>query len=366
MNSREARPVRKILQITSYPPPRAGWGVRVEFLKKALEKRGHECVVMNMGKSRTIPSPEYETVLGGLDYVRKVWRYSVRGYVLHAHVNGSSPKGFLLTLAAQVINLVTGTRSVLTFHAGLDQVYFPLPKGRLLIPVYWIMFALPKTVICNSGAVKSRIQDYGVPADKVVPIPAFSLQYLEFRRVPLGVAADDFFVRVPHVVFTYIRVRAGFYLEVLLDGFAEVARTRADAGLLLCGVAGDVDEALLAMIKERLDRYRLHDRVCIVDDFDHDQFLTAMTRSALYLRTPTSDGVASSVLEALALRVPVVASHNGSRPAGCVLYAADEPSDLAQKTVSVIENRDSVVARIPPVEIRDTLEDELVVLGAGQ
>ena len=98
----------KILQITSYPPPRAGWGVRVEFLKKRLESEGHVCTVLNLGRSRTIPSPEYETVLGGSDYVKKVWRFSRAGYTVHMHMNGESPKGFVLTLLAEFINLLWG------------------------------------------------------------------------------------------------------------------------------------------------------------------------------------------------------------------------------------------------------------------
>ena len=83
----------RILEVTSYPPPRAGWGIRVEFLKKALEVEGHRCVVLNIGTSRLIPSAEYETVLGGSDFVRKVWRYSRRGFVVHAHANGDALKG---------------------------------------------------------------------------------------------------------------------------------------------------------------------------------------------------------------------------------------------------------------------------------
>ena len=68
------RAQKRILEVSSYPPPRAGWGIRVEFLKKRLEANGHRCVVLNIGTSRAIPSSEYEMVLGGLDFVRKVWR----------------------------------------------------------------------------------------------------------------------------------------------------------------------------------------------------------------------------------------------------------------------------------------------------
>ena len=92
----------------------------MEFLKKHLESRGHSCVVLNIGRSRTIPSPEYETVVSGLDYLRKVWRFSRAGYVAHVHVNGESPKGFVLTLTAEILNLLCGRRCVMTFHAGMS------------------------------------------------------------------------------------------------------------------------------------------------------------------------------------------------------------------------------------------------------
>jgi hypothetical protein len=112
--------MRKILEISSYPPPRAGWGVRVEFLKKYLEAQGHECVVLNIGTNRMVPSDEYETVMGGLDYVRKVWRFARQGYVAHVHVNGASMKGFVLAIVAEIVSLLCGRRCFLTFHAGIE------------------------------------------------------------------------------------------------------------------------------------------------------------------------------------------------------------------------------------------------------
>jgi glycosyltransferase involved in cell wall biosynthesis len=352
----------RILEITSYPPPRAGWGVRVEFLKKQLESEGHDCVVLNIGRSRSTPSPEYEMVRNGFEYVRKVWRFSRAGYVAHVHVNGTSPKGFLLTLVAEVLNLVSRRRSVLTFHAGIDQPFFPRPRAPLLLPMFWVMFALPRHIICNSQAVKAKIQEYGVPSDKIVPIPAFSRQYLEHTAAALPDQVAEFYERYPQVLLTYIRIRPGFYLDVLLDGFARLATRRSDVGLLFLGVSGDIDRTLWAEVEKRILSHRIQERMCIVDDLDHDQFLTALGRSAIYLRTPTSDGVASSVLEALALGVPVVAAENGTRPPGVVTYRATDEEDMAGVVDRVLRERPAVVASIPPVPIRDTLTDEVRLL----
>lgn len=355
---------KRILEVTSYPPPRAGWGVRVEFIKKHLEAAGHECVVLNVGRSRFIKSDEYEGVMGGLDYIRKVWKFSRAGFVVHMHVNGESPKGFVLTLIAEIINLAFGRRCLITFHAGVDQVYFPRPKYPVLWPMFWLIFAIPRRIICNSEAVKAKIQEYGVDERKIVPIAAFTRQYLEFDRVALEPHIEEFYSRFPTVLFTYIRIRDGFYLDTLLDGFARLAATRADVGLAFCGVSGDIDETLWRDVQARIATLGLADRICIIDDLGHDAFRVALVRSAVYVRTPTTDGVASSVLESLALKVPVVASENGMRPAGTVTYRADDPGHLADVVQRVIENRAAVIAAIPEFEIPDTLNAEIELLCA--
>jgi len=82
------------------------------------------------------------------------------------------------------------------------------------------------------------------------------------------------------------------------------------------------------------------------------------------LRTHLSDGVCSSVLEALALGVPVVASENRNRPAGVLTYAGNDPDALAAALDQVLEHRDEVVARLPRVEVRDTLAEEAALLTA--
>jgi glycosyltransferase involved in cell wall biosynthesis len=354
----------KILQITSYPPPRAGWGIRVQFLKKYLEAQGHDCVVLNIGMSRKIPSAEYETVLGGFDYLRKVWRFTRRGYVAHVHANGTSPKGFALAIAAQVINLLSGRRSFLTFHAGIRQIYFPRERSGLLTPVFWTLFTLPRWIICNSVEVKAKIVEYGIDPAKIVPIPAFSPQYLESSLGQLPPEVEAFYARFPHVVFCYLKMRPLFYPEQTIDGFAQLAERRKGVGLILCGIAGNMEPGIWPAVQERIARARLQDRVLIVEDLPHDQFLQALGRASVCLRTHVSDGVCSSVLEALALGVPVVATENDTRPAGVITYQARDSAGLAAVLDDVLDRRDEIASALQPPEVRDTLAEEAQLLTA--
>lgn len=351
-----------ILQITSYPPPRAGWGVRVQFLKKYLEERGHRCVVLNIGASRAIPSDEYEMVLGGLDYLRKVWRFSRQGLVAHVHVNGASSKGFVLAIAAQVLNLACGRRSFLTFHAGIDQVYFPRPKYPMLWPVFWVLFSIPRAIICNSEEVKARILAYGVKASKVVPIPAFSTQYLDTAGEALPGEMGRFCQRFASVVFSYIKMRPLFHPVPLVEGFARLAENRADAGLVLCGVAGHQEPGLWETVQQKIDSLGIADRVLVIDDLSHGAFLQALGRATVYVRTHISDGVCSSVMEALALGVPVVATENHNRPPGVITYPAEDSEALAGTLSDVLARRHEIVASLPRSEVRDTLADEARLL----
>jgi glycosyltransferase involved in cell wall biosynthesis len=354
----------KILQISSYPPPRAGWGVRVQFLKKHLEAHGHECVVLNIGTNRAVPSDEYETVLGGLDYVRKLWRFSRRGFVAHVHVNGASPKGFVLAIVAELVNLVCGRRCFLTFHAGIEQVYFPRPKYPMLLPVYWVLFTIPKWIICNSEEVKAKIVEYGVPPSKIVPIPAFSRQYLEAGNDPLPPAVESFFQRFPQVVFCYTKMRPLFFPEATVEGFARLAARRTDVGLLLCGTAGHTEAGIWPAVQARLAQPDLRDRVIVVDDLRHELFLQALGRSSVCLRTHLSDGVCSSVLEALSLGVPVVATENHNRPPGVITYDPKNVDALASTLDDVLARREEISKALERPAVRDTLAEEAELLTA--
>lgn len=355
-------PRARILEVTSYPPPRAGWGVRVEFVKHELERQGHLCTVLNIGESRLIPSTEYETCGGGGDFVKKVLRFSRQGFVVHAHANGDAIKGIVLALIAELINLGFGRRCYLTFHAGAIQRYFPLTRNWTLAPLFWLLFAIPRRIVCNSEIVKRCIMEYGVPAEKIVPIPAFSRQYLEYTPVALPGDLEALLRRLPTVVFTYVRMRPLFFPTTLIEGMAQVMRRNPGVGLAVVGGSSHADEGVAPAFHAAIAASGVSDRICLVDDLDHDAFLTVLTRSALYLRTPITDGVASSVLEALALGVPVVGSENNARPDGVMTYPADDAARLAAAVEDVIARRAEIAAALSRLPVRDTVADEAALL----
>jgi glycosyltransferase involved in cell wall biosynthesis len=348
----------KVLEISSYPPPRAGWGMRIYFLKQEMEKQGHVCQVLNIGKGRFLTDRDFIPVFSGLDYVKKVFKHRLNGYLIHMHLNGDSPKGFVLTTLALLISVLTFRRPVITFHAGPVQKYFPQSQAPLLTPLYKLIFTLPRTIICNNEAVKKAIMGYGIKGEKIVPIQAFSKQYLNFEKVPLKPEVEKFFAEHDPVIASYVFFRPEFFIEDMIHAVAKLVKKYPKFGLVIMGSEMG-SEDIQALIKE----LGIENHVILAGDQDHDSFLTILTRSKLYLRTPFKDGIASSVLEALALDVPVVACDNGSRPPSTVTYENRNVDDMAAKVEYVLEHHDEVVKNIVHPEIKDTIQDEIKVLG---
>jgi glycosyltransferase involved in cell wall biosynthesis len=347
----------RVLEICSYPPPHAGWGVRVAFVRRHLEASGHHCQVLNTGKSRKRKASDCLDVQSGYDYLTKVIRHAKDGYLIHSHLNGDSLKGLLLVLIAELVGVLVGRRCVLTFHAGPEQRFFPVHRSRLLAPLYLLAFALPQTIICNSNLVKAAIQTYGIRAEKIVPIPAFSRQYLAFERVALKRNLEEFLSRHRPVVVAYIFLRPEFFVEPLIQSLTQAALELPDMGVVLIGADTQSDRAT-----RMLEEAGLRDRAFQAGDLSHDECMTLMSRAHLFVRTPKKDGVSSSVLEALSLKIPVIASENGSRPAGVITFNAGDAADLAKKIRTVWKAYPRVRAELVAPTIRDTVQDEARLL----
>src|SRR5687768_12944314 len=157
-------------------------------------------------------------------------------------------------------------------------------------------------------------------------------------------------------------MRPLFYPLVLVDAMAQIAAAREDTGLVICGGMSHGEPGLAEQVQTRIAAHGLSNRICFIEDLDHDAFLTALTKSAIYVRTPITDGVASSVLESLALGIPVVACENGTRPGGVLTYPPEDAGALARLVTDTLANRPAIVAGLGRFPLPDTLPAEVQIL----
>lgn len=351
----------KILQIGPYPPPGTGWSVRIKMLKKYLERAGHECVVMNTNKNRKVASDEFVPVHGAWDYFKKVVRYCSLGYLVHMHINGKSTKSPVLALIAESVSMLFGRRAVLTFHAGVKQDYFPKQNKFWLDGTFRLIFLMAKRIVCNNEEVKARIADYGIMPEKIVPIPAFCLEYLEDKaELPSGLA--DFIHGHQPALCSYIYLRHDFNLDFVFEAMQHVVQHRPQLGIVWMGADRESQ-----VLQDKLRAYGLEQCSYIAGDLEHGDFLAVLEACDAYVRTPVVDGVSSSVLEALMLGSNVVASENGSRPEGVKTYVDGNVESFAQTLLSIPLSQNGKAELGQPAlaaqwGVRDTLREEIELL----
>jgi glycosyltransferase involved in cell wall biosynthesis len=318
-------------------------------LRRELEARGWDCPVMNLNENRRIPSPDYIDVQNGWDYFRKVWRHVRRGYAVHVRVNGDTKKGYLLALMALVMARLAGGSALLTYCGGHKQNFFPAPKGSFRHVAFALLFRVPSRIYCNSEPVKQALLTTGIDADRVLPIPHFSAQYVQFSPAELPEPAKKFSARLEGTFFLYICYRREYMLEFLAEAMRRFRDKFPGIGFLLVGTSERELDPLGNFFKQQ----NLQEAVCITGSVSHDLFLTLLTRSLAYIRIPQTDGVCSSVLEALTLKVPVLGSDNGTRPAGVELWQPDSVDSLLARMIDAAENHHAMVSRIPAIAAED-------------
>ena len=340
---------KRILEIGNWPPPVCSWSMSLVGLRKELEARGWDCQVMNLNENRRVRSPEYIDVQSGLDYFWKVFRLVWRGYAVHIRVNGETKKGYLLAFVALLLARLGRRPALLTYGGGHQQSYFPAPKGSLRHLAFSLLFLIPQRIYCNSEVVKEVLLTTGIPAGRVEPIPHFSSYYVQFTPTPLPAQVEDFYRGHDGVFFSYVCFRKEFALEFLAEAMRRFRKEFPRVGFLL---VGPWDREMHAM-KTFLREHKLEDAVCVLGSVPHETFLSLLSRSLAYVRTPVTDGICSSVLESLKLKVPVLCADNGTRPRGTKLWLEGDLGSLLELMSEAVRNHAAMVAEIPEITVED-------------
>jgi glycosyltransferase involved in cell wall biosynthesis len=325
-----------------------GWAIQTKLVTDELRRRGHQCDVLKINENRTVKDSKYIDVQGPWDFARKVIVHALRDFRLNVHVNGMSKKGFLIALFAALVGRAVNEPALVTFHGGRSQEYFPSRSPGFAHWAFRILFTLAGAIACDSAEVKDSIVDYGIRPDKVSVIPTFSAQYVNFTPAKLPQHVDDFLAHHDPVIFSYVSFRPEYRLPLIRQCISEFRKRYPASGFVWLGFP----EKEFSSAQQFVRTWTTEDQrsLLLLGNLEHDPFLTLMARSSAYLRTPVCDGVAASVLEALALGVPVVASDNGVRPAGVITYKDDDASEMCARLIYVTEHYSDCRATLPPKE----------------
>lgn len=330
-----------------------GWAIQTKLVVDELRNTGYVCEVLKINENRQVKDPAYIDVQGGLDYLLKVLRYAMKGYRLNVHVNGQSKKGYILALIAVLAGRLTFQPALVTFHGGLSQEFFPRPDHLPLRAAFRVLFQLAGRIACDDDFVKRAIVDYGISPEKIAVIETFSPQYLSFNPATLPREIESFLSNYSPVFFCYVSFRPEYQLSMLREAMRKFRGYRPNAAFVWLGFPDREMPNAHGFVRDWPADER--ESLLLLGNLQHDAFLTLLSRCTACVRTPACDGVAASVLESLAMKIPVVASENNRRPAGTITYAETDAADLNAKLIFVMENYGSIKASLEQAQPADNV-----------
>jgi glycosyltransferase involved in cell wall biosynthesis len=322
----------RVLLVGDYPPPHGGVAVHVQQLHQFLRSRNVEAKVLDIGKGGR-PAPDVLPVRSIAQFGMRLAGFLATGWTVHVHTSGNNPKSWLLAATAGV----PGPRAarVITLHSGLLPDYLAASPARRAFAR--AALAGYSRVVAVSEAVKGALLGCGVPAEKVVVVPAFCASQVKPGPVSNAVAAvrsrrRPLLAMAHHPSPVYGRLPMFRALRVLAEEWPDVGLALFGPGTRTPEFARDVRETCVARYIEDLG------------ELEHAEALALMSQADAFIRPTTHDGDAISVREALALGVPCVASDVCRRPEGTFLFHAGDPADLALRVRQAIAEGPAQVA----------------------
>jgi glycosyltransferase involved in cell wall biosynthesis len=147
----------------------------------------------------------------------------------------------------------------------------------------------------------------------------------------------------------YVRAFAKIYNPTMaIEVLKELKKTYSEA--VLCMVGPDKD-GTLNDVKQLIDRYELHDSVEITGVLSKSEWHKKSEEFDIFINTTNIDNTPISVIEAMALGLPVVSTNVGGLPyliddnKDGVLVDNEQPILMAKKIIKIIEENKSSFAK---------------------
>jgi glycosyltransferase involved in cell wall biosynthesis len=241
----------------------------------------------------------------------------------------------MITLACAVAGVLNRRKTIVSIGSGsapdfIQKAGWPL---RVLIR---IALALMGAIICRNERCRTTIVSLGVPAEKIAILSGFyGVSTAETQAIPKQI--EDFLRRHSPILGAIASAGQEYGIPLFAEAATRLRSFYPHLGVLLIGPG-------------RIEDHGLDGDLLVTGELLHEIVLGVMQKLDLFVRPTYFDGDSSSVREALALGVPVVASDTDFRPSGVILFRRGAAKDLTEKITHVLNNGHMAGARSQPAE----------------
>jgi glycosyltransferase involved in cell wall biosynthesis len=325
---------KKVIIIGSYPPPIGGVSVHIQRLLQHLYKSSVDCLCFDTSGVKNINKevPKVLTIS---------WRKAIlhlltceKGKILHFH--NFSFKNifvyFILSFRHTIILSLHNERflDIVASHGNIINQLAILLINR----ISYIVVDNKGCVALAEKIIKEKRKIFMIP-EFIPPIdfpPMDNKEILYFREKHHYLLSSNAFQ------ITFYKGQDLYGLDILvqlMDKLVNGSQMNVGLVFLLPNIA---DEKYYNYIELQIEKLNLRDHfLFITEPFYNASALWKMSEAVV--RATTTDGNSITVMEALSLGVPVVASDCTERPEGVILFETRNVDDLYDKILKVLLNQ---------------------------
>lgn len=323
----------KIINIGAYPPPYGGVSVHLKRLLEYLQEKGQDSLLIDV-------SPYPKNQIGVVNYSRSAaicfLLFRTQKSIVHFH-------NFSLrnTLIFFIISL--RHKTILSFHNErfLDEVHSVSPIWRKVV-IYFLnridYFVVDTQK--NKELAEKIVEDQ--KRITIIPefIPPSHIPPLENDAILAMRQKHQYLLSSNAWQISFYNGQDLYGLDILVDLLQELVFIHElDVGMVFLLPNNGVKE-YFEEIKRRIKSAKL---------IEHFIFITEPIKEAsslwqisdVVIRATNTDGNSLTILEALSIQVPVVASDCCERPEGVVLFRTRDTDDLCEKIRAVLSSLES-------------------------
>jgi len=310
--------------VGAYPPPYGGVQIHIAQLESFLERQGHSCFVINLGKNKGLSSSRLVSPKNSFEVAFHLFKK--RDHICHLHFGGTFHVRLLLL--ALFANLIFYKKCAITVHSGGLSVW-GLPGNFIRKAFLYGAFSQCKATICVNSKIRDYFKDLGIKAERLHIISPFAFEH----KLGMNYLPDElrFFVEAKKPLICNIGLLEPEYdLDLLLRVFSEFVKVKNESGLVMIGSG-----SLKNKIMQRIIELGLQEKVLLTGDLCHDITLKMLALSDCYVRASLYDGDCLSLREAIHLGIPAIATETGMRPRGTILFPVGDEEVLMNRLIDV-------------------------------
>ncbi len=340
------------------PPPIGGITVDLQRLTERLETEGYEYTVYDLLNQRKIrPGGVSVRIRNRLWWMFKYFFLAREDLICCHHVDWR---------VRSAVGLMTLLGKKTLISVGGQRLSDDLARGNWLRKKI-IAFSLRhySYVITHNPVIRRRCLSLGVKAERLEIIYGFippRVKEEEIKSIPEEVWD---FVDSHNPVISVNAFKIVFYknqdlygIDLCVDLCANLKSAYPGIGFVFClPNTGDAD--YFQKMKQRIIDKGIEGNFRFVTG--SHQFYPILMKSQVFLRPTNTDGDATSLREALFIKVPSVASDVFPRPEGTILFRNREIDDFTSKVKDLLDNYERYKNILNTVEIEDNFQKLITV-----